>query len=78
MILLIVSLVIVTPISLYSVVDPLTDNIAASSNNVWANFGKSLKSSASPLSLALCNAVIIPFLVDIVAMFQYKQTKSTE
>jgi hypothetical protein len=30
------------------------------------------------LSLALCNAVIIPVLVDVVAKFAYKETKSEE
>lgn len=30
------------------------------------------------MSLALCNAVIIPVLVDVVANFAYKETKSEE
>lgn len=34
------------------------------------------KNAASPMSLALCNSLIIPCLVDLVARLQYNETKS--
>jgi hypothetical protein len=61
--------VIVTPVSVYSVVDPLTRTLEESDRSLWSEFGASLRNTASPLTLALCNTVIIPFLVDIVAMY---------
>jgi hypothetical protein len=72
-----VSILLVTPVSLFSVVDPITKSISTS-NSTWSNFSAAINNLASPLSLALCNAVIIPLLVDLTAMLSYRETKSAE
>jgi hypothetical protein len=66
-ILWICSVVIITPVSLYSVVQTTTRIITY--NNTFAQvITDTLKNAASPLSLLLCNSLIIPLLVDLVAM----------
>ena len=66
---------LITPVSLYSVVDPVT-RVVDPSNELFSQLTTALKNAASPLSLALCNSFIIPCLVDLVARCQFNETKS--
>lgn len=74
--LFIVSLVVITPMSLYSVVDPVARRISTDIDTVSSQSSSALRNAASPLSLALCNSWLIPCLVDWVASMTYNDSKS--
>lgn len=65
--LFVVSVILVTPVSLYSVVTPISDSLSSQEGSVWSSLGHAIQSNSSPLIIALCNVIIIPFLVDRVA-----------
>jgi hypothetical protein len=74
--LFVVSLVVITPVSLYSVVDPVARRISTDIDTVSSQSSGALRNAASPLSLALCNSWLIPCLVDWVARMTYNDSKS--
>lgn len=65
------SFVLITPLSVYSVVRPIKDELE-NSGTIMANVGNLF----SPLIIALVNVGIIPFLVDFYSFFQISRTKS--
>ena len=67
--LFVVSVVLVTPVSLYSVVTPISTSLQSQEGSIWYSLGEALQSNSSPLMIALCNVIIIPFLVDRVAEY---------
>ena len=75
----VLSVLLLTPLSLYSIVAPITKKIAEKEGqSILVSFGEFLQDSLSPLLIALCNVVLIPLFVDIVAKSNYNETKSEQ
>ena len=78
--LFIISVMLVTPVSLYSIVDPIVQNIETDENLAGdenlSYMTTYLRRQLSPLMLAVVNSCIIPFLVDRSAKLQHTETKS--
>ena len=69
MVLFVLSVILVTPVSLYSVVTPISTSLQNKEGGLYSMLSEALKSNSSPLIIALCNVIIIPFLVDRIAEF---------
>lgn len=72
-----ISVLVVTPVSLYFVVDESLKTVVQG-NSLFQNLIGSVRNLLTPLSLALCNSVIIPLIVDVVAALLPRETKSDE
>jgi len=72
------SIIIVTPVSLFNIVEPISDELIknAPEDSLYAQVAEMLSAFWSPILIALVNVLILPMLVDLVALIRKKETKS--
>lgn len=75
-ILFLLSVILVTPVSLLSIVDPVVKEIENKNEGLFDTYGIDFRRQLSPLLLAIVNSGVIPVCCDTAATLALKETKS--